>query len=71
MAGVFDGHGGKEASEMASQNFLDYFFLHVVFKAYKKALSSKGFNSDEARDFNSNLLRYLLKYFDYHRVYKD
>ncbi|KAH7836737.1 hypothetical protein Vadar_004967 [Vaccinium darrowii] len=56
VAGVFDGHGGKEASEMASQNFLDYFFLHVVFKAYKQALSSKRFNSDEARNFNSNLL---------------
>ncbi|XP_058197311.1 probable protein phosphatase 2C 51 isoform X1 [Rhododendron vialii] len=56
VAAVFDGHGGKEASEMASKNFLDYFFLHVVFNAYKQALSSKGLNADKAGDFCSNLL---------------
>ncbi|KAK2987136.1 hypothetical protein RJ640_019696 [Escallonia rubra] len=34
VAAVFDGHGGKEASEMASKLFLDYFYLHAVFGAY-------------------------------------
>ncbi|XP_009769198.1 putative protein phosphatase 2C 51 isoform X2 [Nicotiana tabacum] len=39
IAAVFDGHGGKEASEKASQKFLDYFLLHVVFNTYKKLFS--------------------------------
>ncbi|CAI9107764.1 OLC1v1007202C1 [Oldenlandia corymbosa var. corymbosa] len=39
IAAVFDGHGGSEASELASKKFLDYFLLNVVFKTYKDALS--------------------------------
>ncbi|XP_059625917.1 probable protein phosphatase 2C 51 isoform X2 [Cornus florida] len=39
IAAIFDGHSGAEASEMASKCFLDYFYLHVVFNAYKQALS--------------------------------
>ncbi|OVA05388.1 Protein kinase domain [Macleaya cordata] len=31
MVAVFDGHSGAEASEMASQLLLEYFFLHVYF----------------------------------------
>ena len=31
VVAVFDGHNGAEASEMASQLFLDYFYLHVYF----------------------------------------
>ncbi|XP_055832455.1 probable protein phosphatase 2C 51 isoform X2 [Solanum dulcamara] len=39
IAAVFDGHGGKEASEMASQKFFDYFLLHIVFNTYKNLFS--------------------------------
>ncbi|MCD9644348.1 hypothetical protein HAX54_032535 [Datura stramonium] len=39
IAAVFDGHGGEEASEMASQKFLHYFLLHVVFDTYKNLFS--------------------------------
>ncbi|KZV18523.1 DNA binding protein isoform 1 [Dorcoceras hygrometricum] len=34
VAAIFDGHGGKEASELASRKILDYLFLHVVFIEY-------------------------------------
>lgn len=37
---VFDGHGGKEASEMASNYLLDYFRLHVIFCSYKQSMLS-------------------------------
>ncbi|PHT80443.1 hypothetical protein T459_18495 [Capsicum annuum] len=39
VAAVFDGHGGKEASEMASQRILDYLLLHVIFNTYKNLFS--------------------------------
>ncbi|KAL5863951.1 hypothetical protein ACOSQ3_001465 [Xanthoceras sorbifolium] len=42
IIGVFDGHGGKEASEMASNSLLDYFYLHSVFKMYKLVVQNKG-----------------------------
>lgn len=35
VVAVFDGHIGTEASEMASKLFLDYFYLHSAFLAYK------------------------------------
>ncbi|KAK1373063.1 Protein-serine/threonine phosphatase [Heracleum sosnowskyi] len=38
---VFDGHGGKEASEMASNYLLDYFLLHVIFCTYKQSMLSE------------------------------
>ncbi|GMP90886.1 hypothetical protein CsSME_00041821 [Camellia sinensis var. sinensis] len=70
VAAVFDGHGGKEASEMASENFLGYFFLHVVFNTYKQALSFKaehdlvvqGPNKYKAGNGSLNLVRCLLDY---------
>lgn len=46
VGAVFDGHGGKEASKMASEKFLDYFFLHVVFNTYKKLLLHKKDNEE-------------------------
>ncbi|XP_019264222.1 PREDICTED: probable protein phosphatase 2C 51 isoform X2 [Nicotiana attenuata] len=52
IAAVFDGHGGREASEMASQKFLDYFLLHVVFNTYKK-LFSHSKEHEEAVDEES------------------
>ncbi|KAL7172458.1 hypothetical protein ACSBR2_032032 [Camellia fascicularis] len=75
VAAVFDGHGGKEASEMASENFLGYFFLHVVFNTYKQALSFKaehdlvvqGPNKYKAGNGSLNLVRRLPEYFDYYR----
>ncbi|KAH6758028.1 hypothetical protein C2S52_023109 [Perilla frutescens var. hirtella] len=38
VAAIFDGHGGDEASEMASEMLLDYFLIHVEFTAYKRVL---------------------------------
>lgn len=46
VGAVFDGHGGKEASKMASEKFLDYFFLHVVFNTYKKLFLHKKDNEE-------------------------
>ncbi|KAK9069007.1 hypothetical protein SSX86_013123 [Deinandra increscens subsp. villosa] len=37
LLAVFDGHGGIEASEMASQHLLDYFLVHVIAGALKEA----------------------------------
>lgn len=42
VAAVFDGHGGQQASVLASENFLDYFFLHVVFINYKRAFQKES-----------------------------
>ncbi|KAL9168744.1 hypothetical protein ABFS82_04G034900 [Erythranthe guttata] len=39
IAAIFDGHGGEEASEMASRKLSGYFLIHSVFIAYKRALS--------------------------------
>ncbi|KAL6505156.1 hypothetical protein OROGR_024973 [Orobanche gracilis] len=44
IAAIFDGHGGEEASEMASTRISDYFFMHVVFAAYSRALPSNKEN---------------------------
>ncbi|KAG8389303.1 hypothetical protein BUALT_Bualt02G0215400 [Buddleja alternifolia] len=50
IAAIFDGHGGEEASEMASKKLFDYFFMHVVFTAYKLALpKNKNHDSDTAK----------------------
>ncbi|XP_075100732.1 putative protein phosphatase 2C 51 isoform X1 [Nicotiana tabacum] len=54
IAAVFDGHGGKEASEMASQKFLDYFLLHVVFNTYKKLFSHSN-EHEEAGHYSLKL----------------
>ncbi|CAA0828071.1 Protein phosphatase 2C family protein [Striga hermonthica] len=45
IAAIFDGHGGQEASEMASKKLADYFFLHVVFTAHNWTLSSNNESS--------------------------
>lgn len=42
IAAVFDGHGGSEASEMASHLLLNYFHLHYVSKMYKLMVQYKG-----------------------------
>ncbi|PSS06372.1 Protein phosphatase 2C 51 [Actinidia chinensis var. chinensis] len=60
VVAVFDGHGGKEASEIASENLLDYFFLHVVFNTYKQSVTCKtdhdlvfrGLNKDKVGEFS-------------------
>lgn len=39
---VFDGHGGKEASEMASKLLLDYLYMHALFNSYKLMTQHKG-----------------------------
>nr|GMD78223.1 probable protein phosphatase 2C 51 isoform X1 [Ipomoea batatas] len=44
VGAVFDSHGGKEASKMTSEKFLDYFFLHVVFNTYRKVFLHKKDN---------------------------
>ncbi|XP_049408707.1 probable protein phosphatase 2C 51 [Solanum stenotomum] len=54
IAAVFDGHGGKEASEMASQKFFDYFLLHVVFNTYKNLFS----HSKEHEEAGQNSLKF-------------
>ncbi|KAJ4848091.1 hypothetical protein Tsubulata_047021 [Turnera subulata] len=46
VAAIFDGHGGKEASEMASNFLFDYFHLHVAFQSYKVIMKHKGVLSD-------------------------
>ncbi|KAL8530487.1 hypothetical protein ACS0TY_007506 [Phlomoides rotata] len=44
IAAIFDGHGGDEASEMASTKIINYFLMHVVFTTYKQALSNNEEN---------------------------
>ncbi|XP_062178306.1 probable protein phosphatase 2C 51 isoform X3 [Alnus glutinosa] len=42
VVAVFDGHGGNEASEVASKLLLDYFYMHAVFISYKLTMHYKG-----------------------------
>lgn len=42
IVAVFDGHGGKEASEMGSELLFDYFKVHLVFLSYKLMGIYKG-----------------------------
>lgn len=49
VAAVFDGHGGEEASEMASKLLMDYFLLHATFSSYKKMIASNEKEDDESR----------------------
>lgn len=51
VAAIFDGHGGNEASELASKNLLDYLKLHVAFISYQWAFlcnSNSGFVSQKS-----------------------
>ncbi|XP_073300289.1 probable protein phosphatase 2C 51 isoform X1 [Primulina huaijiensis] len=51
VAAIFDGHGGEEASELASRKILDYLFMHVVFLEYNRVrLISK--NDSESQTFD-------------------
>ena len=50
VVGVFDGHGGEEASDMASKLFMDYFLLHTIFNIYKKMIA---FNKEQDTDLQS------------------
>ena len=60
MVAVFDGHIGKEASEMASKLFMDYFYLHSVFGWHKNWLSEKEEQDidEESELHSSNLGRW-------------
>ncbi|KAL5729948.1 protein-serine/threonine phosphatase [Ranunculus cassubicifolius] len=51
IAGVFDGHIGAEASEMASKSILDYFLLHVHFQTLLRD------QSDNSRWFHMDILK--------------
>jgi serine/threonine protein phosphatase PrpC len=42
VVAVFDGHGGNEASEVASKLLLDYFYMHALFNSYKLMTHYKG-----------------------------
>jgi serine/threonine protein phosphatase PrpC len=42
VVAVFDGHGGNEASEMASKLLLDYLYMHALFNSYKLITHYKG-----------------------------
>ncbi|KAL2535690.1 Protein phosphatase 2C family protein [Forsythia ovata] len=46
IAAVFDGHGGREASEMASEKLADYLVLHTMFNSYNQAVPRNGENND-------------------------
>ncbi|XP_057514965.1 putative protein phosphatase 2C 76 isoform X2 [Actinidia eriantha] len=57
VVAVFDGHIGKEASEMASKLFMDYFYLHSVFGLHKNWLSEKEEQDiDEESELHSSNL---------------
>ncbi|PSS07287.1 Protein phosphatase 2C 51 [Actinidia chinensis var. chinensis] len=57
VVAVFDGHIGKEASEMASKLFMDYFHLHSVFGLHKNWLSEKEEQDiDEESELHSSNL---------------
>ncbi|KAL3647833.1 hypothetical protein CASFOL_008801 [Castilleja foliolosa] len=60
IAAIFDGHGGDEASEMASTRLFDYFFANVVFTAYSRALPNNKHNH-KTHSFKSSLRRILEK----------
>ncbi|XP_057800995.1 probable protein phosphatase 2C 51 [Salvia miltiorrhiza] len=50
IAAIFDGHGGDEASEMASTMLSSYFLMNVVFGAYKRVLPSyEEYNKTQCR----------------------
>lgn len=42
VVAVFDGHGGNEASEMASKLLLDYLYIDALFNSYKLITHYKG-----------------------------
>ncbi|KAK4492510.1 hypothetical protein RD792_003321 [Penstemon davidsonii] len=53
IAAIFDGHGGDEASEMASRKLLGYFYMHVMSYAYERA-SPINKENDQAHTVNSS-----------------
>lgn len=59
IAAVFDGHGGSEASEMASHLLLNYFHLHYVSKMYK--LMVQQYKGELTMAESKSLLLQLLK----------
>lgn len=51
VAALFDGHGGEEASELASRKLLDYLSMHVVFIEYERVrLISKNDSKSRTLD---------------------
>ncbi|KAF2314834.1 hypothetical protein GH714_036852 [Hevea brasiliensis] len=61
IVAVFDGHGGKECSEMASKLLFDYFYLHVVFQSYKVMAYHNGvLPSSDYKSFQLEILKEAL-----------
>ncbi|KAJ9172005.1 hypothetical protein P3X46_015296 [Hevea brasiliensis] len=61
IVAVFDGHGGKECSEMASKLLFDYFYLHVVFQSYKVMAHHNGvLPSSDYKSFQLEILKEAL-----------
>ncbi|KDP21401.1 hypothetical protein JCGZ_21872 [Jatropha curcas] len=59
---VFDGHGGQEASKMASHLLFDYFHVNVVFQSYKKMAQHRNAlsSSSDYRSFQLAILKEAL-----------
>ncbi|XP_050236569.1 probable protein phosphatase 2C 51 [Mercurialis annua] len=57
VVAVFDGHGGSEASEMASNLLLDYLYLHVVFQSYKKIVQHHDDDVSSSSDHQFSALQ--------------
>lgn len=55
IAAIFDGHGGDEASEMASAKLSSYFLMNAVFSAKKRVLSTN-------EEYNKSYVRFISFY---------
>ncbi|KAL0389462.1 UNVERIFIED_CONTAM: putative protein phosphatase 2C 51 [Sesamum calycinum] len=71
IAAIFDGHGGDEASEMASTKLFDYFMLHVVFTAYKLALPSNKENHDSRALKSSQRTPHIIHNYSLHPILEE
>ncbi|XP_011079913.1 probable protein phosphatase 2C 51 isoform X2 [Sesamum indicum] len=71
IAAIFDGHGGEEASEMASTKLFDYFILHVVFTAYKLALPSNKENHDPHALKSSQRTPHIIHHYSLHPILEE
>ncbi|KAK4418312.1 putative protein phosphatase 2C 51 [Sesamum alatum] len=71
IAAIFDGHGGEEASEMASTKLFNYFILHVVFTAYKLALPSNKENLDSHAFTRSQRTAHINHHYSLHPILEE
>lgn len=63
IAAIFDGHGGDEASEMASVMLSSYFLMNAVFSAYKRVLpTNEERNKSHVRFISLNSRESVLAY---------